>query len=457
MTSFASKLARLPPPPEHRAAGERAVPDASASVRAAPDGSGPAPEHRPSLDELRDRIARIVARGDGSSQGEARRADPSHTELPFVLEQTDCGPLYVSREREALVARVGRVPLVAARDADPLMLSLLALDPSLATCDPRRALFLDTETTGLSGGTGTVAFLVGLSWFDTGANAFVMEQILLRRLGEEAPMLKLVAQRIADASMIVTFNGKTFDWPLLRTRFVLNRMEPPAHPPHLDLLHVARRIHRERLKERTLVAIENHVLGRGRIGDIPGGEIVAVYAHFLRTGDESALQAVVDHNAADVLAMVALVGLYGEPLDGLDGADLAGVARTLRRAGHLSAFEALPLNALDRAAEFAEEAVLRGGGAGARRARGDIAKARGDRARALADYEALASEVDDPSVRLELAKLYEHHARHFDRALEMVELGTGEPEHAHARRRDRLRRKIHVSTTAQTRPEGWGK
>jgi hypothetical protein len=451
MTSFASKLARLPPMPGQR----------DDSERAAPGGSGSPPDHRPSLDELRDRIARIVARGDGSSVGTPaaaqRRADPSRTELPFVLEQTETGPLYVSRLREALVARVGRVPLVAARDADPSMLSLLALDPTLAACDPRRALFLDTETTGLSGGTGTVAFLVGLSWFDAGANAFMMEQVLLRRLGEEAPMLELVARRIADASMIVTFNGKAFDWPLLRTRFVLNRMEPPAPPPHLDLLHVARRIHKERLHERTLVAIENHVLGRGRIGDIPGGEIVAVYAHFLRTGDESALQAVVDHNAADVLAMVALVGLYGEPLGGLDGVDLAGVARTLRRAGSLSAFGDPPLRVLERAAELAEEAVLRGGGAGARRARGDIAKARGDRARALTDYEALASEVDDPSVRLELAKLYEHHARHLDRALEIVELGTGEPEPAHARRRDRLRRKIMVRDSAQLRPEGCGK
>jgi hypothetical protein len=159
--------------------------------------------------------------------------------------------------------------------------------------------------------------------------------------------------------------------------------------------------------------------------------------HFLRTGDEGALLGVVEHNAADVLAMVALVGLYGERLSasyapgGLDGADLAGVARTLRQAG-----------ALDLAAELADAAVARGGGAEARRARGDIARARGDKARALADYEALAAEVDDPAVRLLLCKLYEHHVKAFASALALVEQGTGEGEEAQEKRRRRLVRKM---------------
>jgi hypothetical protein len=329
------------------------------------------------------------------------------------------------------------------------MLALLALDPALAACDVRHALFLDTETTGLAGGTGTVPFLLGLAWFDAAANTFVLEQILLRRLGEEAPILTLLAERLEAASMVVTYNGKAFDLPLLRTRYVMNRLPEPPRRPHLDLVHVARRIHRSRLKSRTLVAIEHDVLGRVRVGDVPGGEIVACYAHFLRTGDEEALLGVVEHNAADVLAMVALVGLYGEPLGeragdalgegegpayvpvGLEGADLACAAAVLRRAG-----------ALERASALADEAVARGGGAGARRVRGDIAKARGDKARALADYEALAAEVPDPEVRLELCKLYEHHLRAFQRALEVLERGTGEDDEASARRKNRLLGKL---------------
>jgi hypothetical protein len=434
MSSLRSKLARLadarvgarPSEPLAAADGRDAAspePPPVSSTRAAESPAA----RKPSLDELRERIARIVARGDGPTP----RADPSSGELPFLVEHTDAGPLYVRRVRCPPAARVGRVPLVSARDADRSMLALLALDPTLAGCDPRRALYLDTETTGLSGGTGTVAFLIGVAWLDEAAGAFILEQTLLRRLGEEAPILERLAQRVAEASMLVTFNGKAFDWPLVRTRFVMNRMTPPAAPPHLDLVHVARRIHRGRLPVRTLVAIENDVLGRVRVGDVPGGEVVACYAHYLRSGDEAALLGVVEHNEADVLAMVALAGLYGEPVGALDGRDLAAAALTLRRAG-----------ALERAEELADEAVARGGGHEARRARGDIAKARGDRARALVEYEAIAAEVDDPAVRLELAKLYEHHVRSFEKALELALLGTGEDERSSERRRARLRKKL---------------
>jgi hypothetical protein len=319
------------------------------------------------------------------------------------------------------------------------MLALLALDPGLAGCDVRRALFLDTETTGLAGGTGTVPFLLGLAWYDEGAGTFLLEQVLLRRLGEEAPILALLTERIRDASMLVTYNGKAFDMPLLRTRYVMNRMPAPPERPHLDLVHVGRRIHKHRLKVRTLVSLEHNVLGRVRVGDTHGEDIVACYAHFLRTGDEDALAGVVEHNAADVLAMVALVGLYGEPLGSLEGEDLAGAARTLFRAG-----------AIDRAVTLADEAVARGGGAEAKKARGEIAKARGDKARALADFESIAEEVDDPAVRLSLAKLYEHHVRAFAKALTLLERGTGEVDEALEKRRARLKRKLERSA-AKTR------
>jgi uncharacterized protein len=438
MASFLTKLARLPPSLGGAAPAAASAPPAPAP---APPAAPPRAPTRPSLDELRDRIARIVARDAPPPP----RADPTRGELPFIVQHTQTGPLYLHRARSSLGARVGRAPLHAAIHADPAMLALLALDPALAGCDPRRALYLDTETTGLAGGTGTVPFLLGLAWLDPETNLFVLEQALLRRLGEEAPILDLLTERIAQASMIVTYNGKAFDMPLLRTRYVMNRLPKPVEPPHLDLVHLARRIHTTRLKSRTLVAVEEEVLGRGRIGDVAGGDIVATYAHFLRTGDDEALLGVVEHNGADVLSMVALVGLYGEPLGeraagegeaeyapaALDGSDLAAAASVLRRAG-----------ALDQADTLASAALSRGGGARARRARGDIAKARGDKARALADYEALAAEVDDADVRLELAKLYEHHVRAFDKALSLLAQGTGEESEALDRRRARLQKKI---------------
>jgi hypothetical protein len=313
------------------------------------------------------------------------------------------------------------------------MLALLALDPSLAACDPARALFLDTETTGLSGGTGTVAFLVGLAWWDRGGDrALVLEQFLVRALGEEAPMLERLRERIEGASMLVTFNGKSFDMPLLRTRFVMTRLASPVEPPHLDLLHVARRIHGRRTRDGCrLVAIERDVLGFERVDDVPSCEVSARYMHFLRTGDASALLGVVEHNAWDVVSMAALVGLYGEPGHGsLAARDLVGVARTLRRAG-----------SLDRAMAVADAAVGRGPSPESLRARADIAKALGDRERALADFEALVATVDDASVRLELAKIYEHWLKAPARALQCIERGTGESTERHRRRTERLTQK----------------
>jgi hypothetical protein len=234
--------------------------------------------------------------------------------------------------------------------------------------------------------------------------------------------------------------------PLLRTRFVLARVERPKEPPHLDLLHVARRIHGKRVRQGCrLVALERDVLGFERIDDVPSGDVSAYYLHFLRTGDARGLLGVVEHNAWDVVAMAALVGLYGEPVHGgLGAGDLAGVASTLRRAG-----------AIERAGDFAELAVARAAAGEwaplALRARADIAKARGDRARALADFEALAASVDDPSVRLELAKLYEHWAKAPARALECVAQGTGEAPLGTQRRKDRLERKARQTRQAKLR------
>jgi hypothetical protein len=224
--------------------------------------------------------------------------------------------------------------------------------------------------------------------------------------------------------------------PLLRTRFVMTRTEPPEEPPHLDLLHVARRVHGKRLSQETsqgcrLIHLEKWVLGFERVDDVPSSDVSAVYLHFLRTGEVGALLGVIEHNAWDVVAMASLLGLYGEPVqDGLAPEDLVGFARTLHRAG-----------ALERAASMAEAAVARTGAADAYRARADIAKARGDRRAALEDFERLAGAVDDASIRLELAKLYEHWAKAPERALEWVGRGTGEsPEHAERRAR-RLARK----------------
>ena len=427
MSKLGKKLQRLgglgpvglPPPTAPSVDAERDI--ERGDVAAVPEVEGG--DRAETLERLRQKIARIVSKGPEPPPPPAK---PSEGELPFVEEPTEMGTLYVRYLPFERHHRVGRFPVHVARDANTTMLSLLALDPSLASLDMRRALYLDTETTGLSGGTGTLPFLIGLGWFSDDGS-FVVEQLLLRRPGEEGPILMRLAERLGASSALVTFNGKSFDMPLVRTRFVMNRMRAMLELPHLDLVHVARRVHKARIGACNLGSVESRVLGFGRVDDVPSGEVAGRYFHFLRTGDEGALLGVVTHNVWDIISMAALVGLYGEPLDGMDAEDLAGVASTLHRAKNPG-----------RAAKMAQEAVERGGGARALKTRAAIAKARGDRDAALADFEMLLGEVDDPSVRLELAKLYEHHTKTYEQALDVVERGVAERQEAAEHRKSRL-------------------
>jgi uncharacterized protein YprB with RNaseH-like and TPR domain len=400
----------------------------------------PQPTTRAVLDDLRARIQAVLERA-----GKKAPSPPpvDTTELPFATTETACGPLHKRVVRLSAAHRTGHAPLLPARDASAEILALLALDPALAGCVPRRALYLDTETTGLHGGTGTVAFLVGLAYWDetevgdgtakTGRGGLVVEQLLVRALGEEAPMLERVRDLIARASMLVTFNGKSFDLPLLRTRFVMARLDPPCEPPHLDLLHLARRVHKVRGLECRLTALERSVLGFERKDDVPSGDVSGYYLQFLRTGDARPLLGVIEHNAWDVVAMAALVGLYGEPLgeSRLAPGDLVGVAHTLRRAGELTRAHDVATVALDRGADH--EAL---------RARAEILKSLGDRTRALADFASLAAAVDDPRVRLELAKLYEHFVKEPEAALEVIARGTSESAALAEKRAARLTKKV---------------
>jgi hypothetical protein len=384
------------------------------------------PAAKSPLDELRRKMAEILVRPAAEPRAVV---DPSVTDLGFVCHDTATGPLFTKTARFGASHHVGRMPVSAGSDTSAAMLALLGLSPDLATLDFRQALYLDTETTGLGGGAGVVAFLVGLGWFEAGGG-LVVEQLLLRQPSEEVPLLEHLEQLISRASVLVTYNGKAFDLPVLGTRRVMNRLPPLPERPHLDLLHVGRRLHRERLGACRLVTLESEVLGFVRGEDIEGADVPGRYSHYLRTGDEEALRAVVEHNGWDVVSMAALVGLYGEPLGTLHQQDLVALARTLRRAG-----------ALEQAHVAAETALDRGAGPAALRARGEIAKARGDRTRALADFEALSREIDSPSLRLELAKLYEHFVKEPLKALEVALAGTGETPEQSERRLSRLERK----------------
>ncbi|HAX69927.1 MAG TPA: hypothetical protein DCY14_09990, partial [Anaerolineae bacterium] len=193
-------------------------------------------------------------------------------------------------------------------------ISQWANDPRIAEMPIHKFAFLDTETSGVSGGTGTVAFLVGAARFMDGQ--FVLRQFFLRDPSEEPAMLEALIHFLAPCEGLVTFNGKSFDAPLLVTRYSLNRIPVPFKDySHIDLLPLARRLWRDRLPSRALKYLEEHVLGFTRSSEeVPGYEIPWLYFDYLRTGDARPLGGVFYHNAMDVVAMAALLGHVSELL-----------------------------------------------------------------------------------------------------------------------------------------------
>ena len=187
-------------------------------------------------------------------------------------------------------------------------------------------LFFDLETTGLSGGAGTLAFLVGCGFFD--ADGFHTRQFFLSGYEAERQLLDALAALTKRFNGLVTFNGRTFDVPLIETRYQFHRLESPfAEMPHFDMLHPARKLwrrrnvgqpsHRERWSEGrpgdgascALGALEEAILGVERVGDVPGFEIPSRYFNYLRTGDLEPLSAVFEHNRLDLLSLAALTAI----------------------------------------------------------------------------------------------------------------------------------------------------
>lgn len=166
------------------------------------------------------------------------------------------------------------------------------------------ALFLDTETTGLAGGTGTTPFLVGLAFVAGGE--VVTEQYFLRRLSGEAAMLDALRERLATVETLVTFNGRRFDWPILEARGIINRTPLEAPPEHHDLIGAARRLWYRPLGTYRLSVIERQVLGIDRVDDVDAVQIPGLYLDYLRTGEAVPLEPVFEHNRHDVLSLLHL-------------------------------------------------------------------------------------------------------------------------------------------------------
>jgi uncharacterized protein len=214
---------------------------------------------------------------------------------------------------------------------------LIAPDPPEFLCDSRRWLFLDTETTGLAGGTGTYAFLTGLAWWEE--DGFVVEQHFMRDHGEESSVLLEIAELLDRRRVLVTFNGKSFDWPLLQTRFQISRAASIPFPlAHLDLLYPARQLWRLSLKSVALTQLERQVLELDRGPDIPSSTIPQRYFDFLRGGPPEPIAEIFRHNEMDLcgLALLALRinEILADPEKSSCGAgELFGISRMLQKRG----------------------------------------------------------------------------------------------------------------------------
>src|SRR5664280_1614571 len=236
------------------------------------------------IDELRRRLDTIISRRPDRYQSVSeKKFDADKINLSKIVpgEETenDHGRFFLVSEVVRGSSRHGHRNIRDTCDLDMTAAAMLANDPSIASFSASDALFLDTETTGLAGGTGTMAFLIGLGWFEEGQ--FHVRQILARDFGEEKAALSYLIEIVGQKKFLVTFNGKAFDVNLLTTRFILNRLGSNLSSlPHLDLLHPSRRILGHRLENSRLATLEAEVLGVEREGDIPGWEIPPVsYTH----------------------------------------------------------------------------------------------------------------------------------------------------------------------------------
>lgn len=338
----------------------------------------------------------LLARPAHSTPSPSERSARGESPLSALIppRSTPAGPLHAVETRSA-----------APSFPPAVTLGVLGLDEAYAGVDVGRLLFLDTETTGLSGGSGTLPFLVGLAFVDEGA--LVVEQLHLSGPGAERPLLQRLSERVEAASALVSFNGRSFDWPLLRTRFVMNRLTPPPPRVHLDLLHASRRVLRHWQRETRLCTVESAVLDVHRVGDLDGAQVPAAWFDFLRTGRVATLARVLSHNLQDLRSTAALLAWLGAAWEQRTQV-MPEVSMGL---GELAERARRPLEA-ERFLEHATQSEVVDVRARALIAMGRVLRRRGALEQAASAWErALPLCEDAAGLHLALSRLYEHRLR----------------------------------------------
>lgn len=329
-------------------------------------------------------------------------------------------------------------------DLTELPAGLLAAlsDDAIADVPHRNWLFLDTETTGLAGGSGTYAFLIGAGWI--AEDGFRVRQFFMRDYSEEASVLHSLSKLMARFDVVITYNGRSYDQPLLETRYTMCRARHPfARMEHLDLLYGARRLFRLRLENCRLVNLENQILGYERQGDIPGEMIPWCYFEYIRSRRAHRLPPIFQHNVLDIVSLACLTGVIPEAFRDPEnvrarhGMDLLGLARWLQMSGRLDEAHRLLRRAVDMG--LPDQHLF-----AALFSAGLIEKKQGLFHAAIATFTDLTLSPNPFRVRAyeELAMHYEHRERSFTMALECVRAARQIEDSAALQKRcERLRTK----------------
>lgn len=414
--------------------------------------------------ELRERLRRALGTEGAASPAVASAYRPQGPTQAIAahpgLHPVDVngGTVYLTDRSWPLTHSHGRLPLGDALAVTGVALSRLA--PGLRSKELAHAAYVDVETTGLAGGTGTYVFLTGVGTFEEGS--FRVRQFFLADLAGERAMLAAISDALAGRPALVSFNGRSFDVPMIETRLTLNRLAPLSAIRHLDLLYPSRRLYRGRLPSCRLGELEERLLGFTREDDVPGWLVPSLYIEYMHTGRAGPLRAVFRHNALDILSLVALLSHLGQVVGGTTvagGEDYLALGRWAESEGRL----ADAASAYDGALRVSSDGMARS------TARGRLAHLhrRANRLEEAAHLWREETESNGPvegrlAGMVELAKLEEHRWRHYAeaealtrRALSLLEVTTrrrANPTHPQLQREaleHRLRRLLRRQAAAR--------
>lgn len=357
---------------------------------------------------------------------------PEEKNESFIITREFTYPLNVS---------YGKITLSDWRSINSQQLVILFGDDGIEIADPIRLVFFDTETTGLAGGTGTIPFMLGFGYFDE--TVFRVKNFILNDLGKEDEFLEEIDRFIADKNFsgVVTYNGKSFDFPLMESRYILQRRRfPLLHLPHLDFLFTARTLWRYTFDSRKLGILGEILLGLSREDDIEGSQIPPIYFYYLRSRSFNALNKVVEHNALDLLGLAGLIILavkYQDNTDIMqDEGEILGMARLFEKSGDISKagelYEVLKQSAIRT--QILEKAV---------KGLAAIKKKKKLFQEASELLEMVIHSTDHRTVK-ELSIYFEHHEKNYSRALEYVRRALEEVPLTDAQRNDFDKRMVRL-------------